>query len=624
MMDTYTNEQKIRMKEEELGKRVDSLDRDSLPTANIMVAGGTGVGKSTLLNAIFDADLAATGTGKPVTDHINEYQNPEIPIHIWDTVGLELDSEKTKESISSIRQTIAERADLENQFDRIHAIWYCINSGSNRYQSAELEFIKNLYSIGVPFIIVLTQCIGDESEVNAFEAQIRKINETEGMNDIDIVQVCAREFKMRGVPPIAAFGLDDLVNVTLKKLPDFIKGGFIAAQKVSEAQKRQLCEDIIYEYVQAAKEGFWDKIPLANVFSANRRIINMFTKIGAAYNTVISENSVNKIKKECNIDFENISKMMQAENYDIPGKTISFSKGMIMNMLSNERYCGDAILQKSVTVDCIEKKRKKNTGEAPMYYVQNNHPAIIDRVTFNKVQEELARRKTKTPGSAKSSITSTGKYSRYALTDVLICGNCGTRYRRVTWSRNGTKRIVWRCISRLDYGKKYCSDSPTIMEDKLQEAIVRAVNKFNKQDNATYKALMRATISEALGLNGDPEEVDMLERKVEALNNKMLALVNESVSSGDGIEAHESEFMTLSQETELLKQRIAAIQESTAKDNGEQSRLEQIQAIISERESKCMEYDDSIVRQMVECIKVYPGGKLEIIFGGGYLVEESV
>ena len=321
---------------------------------------------------------------------------------------------------------------------------------------------------------------------------------------------------------------------------------------------------------------------------------------------------------------DKISKMMQAENYDIPGKTISFSKGMIMNMLSNERYCGDVILQKSVTVDCIEKKRKKNTGEAPMYYVQNNHPAIIDRVTFNKVQEELARRKTKTPGSAKSSITSTGKYSRYALTDVLICGNCGTRYRRVTWSRNGTKRIVWRCISRLDYGKKYCSDSPTIMEDKLQEAIVRAVNKFNEQDNATYKALMRATISEALGLNGDPEEVDMLERKVEALNNKMLALVNESVSSGDGIEAHESEFMTLSQEAELLKQRIAAIQESTAKDNGEQNRLEQIQAIIAERESKCMEYDDSIVRQMVECIKVYPGGKLEIIFGGGYLVEESV
>lgn len=321
---------------------------------------------------------------------------------------------------------------------------------------------------------------------------------------------------------------------------------------------------------------------------------------------------------------DNISKMMQAEHPQIPGKNISFSKGMIMSMLANERYCGDAILQKSVTVDCIEKKRKKNTGEAPMYYVQNSHPAIIDRVTFNKVQEELARRRAKSPASTKTAITSTGKYSRYALTDVLICGECGTRYRRVTWSRNGVKRIVWRCISRLDYGKKYCKESPTVFEDKLKEAIVRAVNKFNNQDNATYKALMRATIGEALGLNGNPEEVDMLERKIEALNNKMLALVNESVASGEGIETHESEFMSLSQELELLKQRIATIQESAATDSGNQDRLEQIQAIIAEREHNRTEYDDSIVRQMVECIKVYPGGRLEIIFGGGYLVEEAV
>ena len=321
---------------------------------------------------------------------------------------------------------------------------------------------------------------------------------------------------------------------------------------------------------------------------------------------------------------DNISKMMQVEHPQIPGKNISFSKGMIMNMLANERYCGDAILQKSVTVDCIEKKRKKNTGEAPMYYVQNSHPAIIDRVTFNKVQEELARRRAKLPASTKSTITATGKYSRYALTDVLICGECGTRYRRVTWSRNGVKRIVWRCISRLDYGKKYCKESPTVFEDKLKEAIVRAINKFNEQDNATYKALMRATIGEALGLNSDPDEVDMLERKIEALNNKILALINESVASGEGIETHESEFMTLSQELELLKQRIATIQESAAADSGNQDRLEQIQAIIDEREHNRTEYDDSIVRQMVECIKVYPGGRLEIIFGGGHLVEETV
>ncbi|MDL2302579.1 GTPase domain-containing protein, partial [Lachnospiraceae bacterium OttesenSCG-928-D06] len=236
-MDGYTNEQKVKMEEEELNKTVDNLDRDNLPTANIMVAGITGTGKSTLLNAVFSSDMAETGKGRPVTEQIDEYDSPNIPIHIWDTVGLELDSEKTKESINAIRQTIASKATSEDQFDRVHAIWYCINSGSSRYQGAELEFIKNLHSIGVPFIIVLTQCIGDEDEINAFETKIREINASMGMSDIDIVQVCAKDFKVRGLQ-IPAFGLDVLVDTTIKKMPDFIKGGFAAAQKVSKVQKR--------------------------------------------------------------------------------------------------------------------------------------------------------------------------------------------------------------------------------------------------------------------------------------------------------------------------------------------------------------------------------------------------
>lgn len=304
-MDGYTNAQKERMTEEEFKKRVDALDHDKLPTANIMVAGGTGVGKSTLLNAIFGSELAATGKGRPVTAHISEYQSVDIPIHIWDTVGLEIDSETTEDSIKSIRETIAAKADSQNQFDRVHAIWYCIGSGGSRYQGAELKFIKKLHSIGVPFIIVLTQCIGDEDEVNAFETQIREINENAGMNDIEIVQVLAQDYKLRGCPPIKAFGLDTLVEITLKKLPDFIKGGFVAAQRVSKSQKRLLCEEIIYEYIQAAKEGFWDKVPLVNVFTANKRIMNMFKKIGTAYNTVLSDESVEKIRSQCSISFEN-------------------------------------------------------------------------------------------------------------------------------------------------------------------------------------------------------------------------------------------------------------------------------------------------------------------------------
>ena len=304
-MSNYTNAQKQQMDEEEFKKKVDALDRDELPTANIMVAGITGTGKSTLLNAIFGEELAATGKGRPVTAHIDEYQSLDIPIHIWDTVGLELDSAKTKESINSIRQTIAEKADSQDQFDRVHAIWYCINSGSSRYQGAELEFIKNLHSIGVPFIIVLTQCIGDPDEINQFENQIRELNASMGMSDIDIVQVCAMPFKLRGFT-IDAFGLDELVDKTMERLPDFIKSGFIAAQKVSKVQKRALCEDVIFEYVDVAQKGFWDKVPIINVFTTDSKISKMFVRIGKFYNTVLPEDVIERIIKELgSIDLEN-------------------------------------------------------------------------------------------------------------------------------------------------------------------------------------------------------------------------------------------------------------------------------------------------------------------------------
>lgn len=265
-----------------------------MPPANIMVAGITGTGKSTLLNAVFGANLAETGKGRPVTDHIDEYRSDSVPIHIWDTVGLELDSAKTKESINSIKETIASKADSEDHFDHVHAIWYCINSGSSRYQGAELEFIKSLHSIGVPFIIVLTQCIGDPEEIDKFEAQIRDINNSMGMTDIDIVQVCAQEFKLRGFT-VEAFGLDNLVQTTINKVPDFIKGSFIAAQNVSKTQKREYCGEIIVKYVDAAIEGFWDKVPIVNFFTTDKKIPKMFFEIGKLYNSIIPEDRIKEV-----------------------------------------------------------------------------------------------------------------------------------------------------------------------------------------------------------------------------------------------------------------------------------------------------------------------------------------
>ena len=319
-----------------------------------------------------------------------------------------------------------------------------------------------------------------------------------------------------------------------------------------------------------------------------------------------------------------IAQTLQAEKIEILGKNLSFSKNMIMNILRNEKYCGDCILQKTVTVDCISKTRKVNQGEAPMYIVENNHPAIISREVFNRAQEELIRRQALRAKSDKTSITATGKYSKYALTEVLQCAECGSRYRRVTWTAHGRKKIVWRCISRLDYGTKHCKDSITVEEVALHGAVVRALKRFRAEDESTYLMLMKATIGEAIGINGGSEEIDLLTRRIDTLNKRMLDLVNETVAAGKDVESSEDEFKGISDQIEQLNRRIAAIQESIHKDGSRQARLEEIQSIIAKRSANETQYDDSIVRQMIECIKVHNDGKLTIIFGGGYEIEETL
>jgi len=320
---------------------------------------------------------------------------------------------------------------------------------------------------------------------------------------------------------------------------------------------------------------------------------------------------------------EQISQTLQSENISFEGKDLSFSKPSIRRILQNEKYCGDCILQKTVTLDPILKKRKVNEGEAPKWYVENCIPAIISRETFNRVQVEMIRRKTITPQSKKNSYTATGKYSKYALTDVLVCGECGTRYRRCTWTSHGVRRIVWRCVSRLDYGTKYCKDSLTVEEGKLQQAIVRALNRFHERDKSLYLNLMKSTIADAIGLTGGEEDIGELESRIEALNKRILEMVTKSIQGGHDVSGMEEEIKDMSDNIDQLKARIQAIRESVD-DEVSIVRKQQLQETIDQRMAHMDQYDDSIVRQMIECVKVYADGRITVIFGGGIEIEDRV
>lgn len=301
-----------------------------------------------------------------------------------------------------------------------------------------------------------------------------------------------------------------------------------------------------------------------------------------------------------------------------------WSVGTIQSILRNEKYCGDAILQKTVTIDCISKTHKKNTGEAPMYYVHNNHEAIITREQFNKVQEELLRRNTIVPKNASKAISAQGRYSRYALTEIMHCDECGSRYKRCTWAKKGVRKIVWRCMSRIEHGTQYCKNSPSLEESKLHQAIVRAINRFNQENETTYRLLMKASLSDALGIGGSNEEMELLTRRIDSLNKKMMALVSEAVAEGQSIDDNEGEFKEISDEIAQLNNRVSAIKELMTNDENAKNRLESINAKVEELKDGITEYDDTIVRQMIECIKVYDDNKIEVIFGGGTSIIEEL
>lgn len=301
-----------------------------------------------------------------------------------------------------------------------------------------------------------------------------------------------------------------------------------------------------------------------------------------------------------------------------------WSVGTIQSILRNEKYCGDAILQKTVTIDCISKTHKKNTGEAPMYYVHNNHEAIVTREQFNKVQEELLRRNTIVPKNASKAISAQGRYSRYALTEIMHCDECGSRYKRCTWAKKGVRKIVWRCMSRIEHGTQYCKNSPSLEESKLHQAIVRAINRFNQENETTYRLLMKASLSDALGIGGSNEEMELLTRRIDSLNKKMMALVSEAVAEGQSIDDNEGEFKEISDEIAQLNNRVSAIKELMTNDENANNRLESINAKVEELKDGITEYDDTIVRQMIECIKVYDDNKIEVIFGGGTSIIEEL
>ena len=234
---------------------------------------------------------------------------------------------------------------------------------------------------------------------------------------------------------------------------------------------------------------------------------------------------------------------------------------VLRSILTNEKYCGDVLLQKTFTSDCISRKVIKNTGQLPMYLIQDHHEGIVDRSTFQAAQTELARRTSVRSPSKKNAPTGKSSYaSKYALSERLVCGECGTLYRRCTWARNGKKRVVWRCVSRLDYGTKYCHNSPTLDEKPLQKAILTALNSAMSNKPALIQKIASAMETELAPTPGESMSLADIERRLEELNDQTRELVAEAARAEDA-STFTAQLKAVMDEVTVLKAKRTLIQE---------------------------------------------------------------
>ena len=319
-----------------------------------------------------------------------------------------------------------------------------------------------------------------------------------------------------------------------------------------------------------------------------------------------------------------IANLLAEQGIPSPGGKEKWTYSTIRSILSNERYKGDAIINKTYIVDCLSKKVKVNQGERPKYYVEGNHPAIIDAATFGRVQEELARRSGKRKVKQVGTKTEQGKYSsKYALTELLICGECKTPYRRCTWTAGGKKKIVWRCISRLDYGKKYCRESPTIEESVLQEAIMAAIQRTAMQNTEILKTLK---LHIGMGLEhtaGEDRSLDIQVRiaEIDAEFRRLLDAV--SVETADG-SYNENAMTELMIEKRSLENELERYATARQKRDAAESRINEIYTILDAMSNHPMQFDNQLIRQLLECVVVKSKEQIKVVFVGGLEVIQPL
>lgn len=299
-----------------------------------------------------------------------------------------------------------------------------------------------------------------------------------------------------------------------------------------------------------------------------------------------------------------IARKLTAEGIPSPGKKPKWNPGTVKRMLSNEKYKGDALLQKSYTVDFLTKKKKLNEGEIPQYYVTGNHEAIIEPEIFDMVQRELARR-----GKGRNRHSGVHDFS-----GKIKCGECGSWYGSKVWHSNDKyRRVIWQCNHKYD-GKK-CS--PPHVDDKtIKAAFLRSVNQLISEKDAIIAdyAAIKTMIFSTEALSAMEAE---LRQEMEVVSGMIQECVNENARVALDQTDFQSRYESLVKRFDDTKAKYDAVYAEMDDKRIRRATVESFLADLSKRDTLLTKFEPEAWHSLVDFVTIYGAEDIRITFKNG-------
>lgn len=307
-----------------------------------------------------------------------------------------------------------------------------------------------------------------------------------------------------------------------------------------------------------------------------------------------------------------IAKYFSESRIPSPSGKEKWQESTVRSILKNEKYKGDAMLQKSFTVNFLTKKKKVNEGEVPQYYVENSHPAIISAEVFDLVQQEIKKRK-----NTKGYKTGGGCFS-----GKIVCGECGSFYGSKVWhSTSKYRRVIWQCNSKFKNNEK--CNTPHLYEDKIKQAFVEAFNSILKNKDEIlqgYEAIIQA-LTDTSKLD---KESAKLQNEMEIVTEMLRKCVEENANNALNQAEYEERYNDLAERYENIKTGLEGINEKRLERSAKRENILEFIKELEQREVVITEFDEELWNGTLEKVKVHSAVMVTFIFRDGMELEWNI